>query len=204
MEKGIQTTNNMLPALPMYCKNLIGNILCKNVLEIKKNMLHLQSDYGKGYDLRKVLKQGTYILVLKKHMDPMDIAKVIAALLTDYCNSYNVVRNMSAQQIVDWAIEEVENLEHYTLEDYVVFFQQAKSGKFGQPFDRIDRGTVDSMFEQYHNERTAALRELIDARQHNNIPMERMTKKDAIDDKVLRLGDAINSVKNEWKNSEKK
>lgn len=80
---------------------------------------------------------------------------LLIVMLTDFCNFYNVIRPMSAIQIVDCAFELINtSIEDYLgIEDFTIFFQGAKNGKYGKIYDRLDQQIIFDMLEMYRQER---------------------------------------------------
>ncbi len=80
---------------------------------------------------------------------------LLIVMLTDFCNFYNVIRPMSATQIVDCAFELINtSIEDYLgIEDFTIFFQGAKNGKYGKIYDRLDQQIIFDMLEMYRQER---------------------------------------------------
>jgi hypothetical protein len=83
------------------------------------------------------------------------IHQVVIALLTDYVTSLNVVRNMNATQIVQCAAAIVRDAESdfLAVEDLVVFFEGAKTGKYGRILDHVDTAVIFEMLEKYREQR---------------------------------------------------
>jgi len=84
-----------------------------------------------------------------------ELHTAIMAVLMDYCNTYNVVRNMTAQQLATYAVHVLNHYSDLRLEDVFLVFQKAKAGEYGELFDRIDQGVLDGYFRAYLIERNA-------------------------------------------------
>lgn len=80
---------------------------------------------------------------------------IIIIMLTDFCNYYNVIRPMTAEQIVDCAYEMINSSgeDYLSIEDFTIFFQVAKNGKYGKIYDRLDQQTIFDLLEVYRQER---------------------------------------------------
>lgn len=80
---------------------------------------------------------------------------LLVVILTEFCNFYNVVRPMTAEQIVSCAFDLINtaNEDYLSIEDLTIFFQGAKSGKYGKIYDRLDQQTIFDMLEIYRQER---------------------------------------------------
>lgn len=80
---------------------------------------------------------------------------LLIILLTDFANSFNLIRPMTPDQIVTCAFEMIETSyeDYLSIEDFTLFFQGAKSGKYGKVLDRMDQQTIFEMFEVYRQRR---------------------------------------------------
>jgi hypothetical protein len=86
------------------------------------------------------------------------IHAVVTALLTSFCNSFNVIRPMSTDQIVQCAFDIIESCteDFLAMEDLVIFFDHARLGHYGKIYDRLDQQTIFEMLEQYREKRHQA------------------------------------------------
>lgn len=80
---------------------------------------------------------------------------LVVVMLTKFVNSFNLIRPMTSDQIVECAFEMIDSSYEDTLsiEDFALFFQGAKSAKYGKVLDRMDQQTVFELFENYRQER---------------------------------------------------
>jgi hypothetical protein len=83
------------------------------------------------------------------------IHSLLIVLLTDFCNSFNLIRPMTPDQIVMCAFDLIDTSyeDYLSIEDFVLFFQGAKSAKYGKILDRMDQQTVFELFENYRQQR---------------------------------------------------
>jgi hypothetical protein len=203
----MENNNNMLTVvekstLPTYYKKLVPCLVDKNRMGVTDALDQFRATtnccnvvFG-GYDLQAVVKSGVPIGHMAKEIGKGNLVKLLCILIADLCGAYNVVRNMSSDQILDYAVEQVEDCPHYHFEDYVIFFDRAKRGFFGQPFDRIDRGILDDWFEQYHEVRKKAMWAVQDEHKTGVKALPRMTTaSDPLENKLLDLGGAISELK---------
>lgn len=86
------------------------------------------------------------------------ILKSLFLLIKDFAGTFNVVRNMTDDQMVDCALLLTENYKHtnYRIEDFVQFFQVAKTGRYGKVFDRIDAPMILELLDRFDDERWKA------------------------------------------------
>lgn len=80
---------------------------------------------------------------------------IIIVLLTAFANSFNLIRPMTPDQIVMCAFDLIDTSyeDYLSIEDFVLFFQGAKSAKYGKILDRMDQQTIFELFENYRQQR---------------------------------------------------
>lgn len=74
---------------------------------------------------------------------------MILALVRDYCNSINVVRNMNQDQMLETASMLLDECDNFRLEDYVIMFSMAKRGEFVKVYDHVDINLVSEIMDGY-------------------------------------------------------
>lgn len=86
------------------------------------------------------------------------VVKSIHLMIKDFCSAFNVVRNMTEEQMIDcaFALAEFEPESFIKLEDFAMMFDGAKKGKYGTIYDRIDMQTIIQMLNKYLDERWIA------------------------------------------------
>jgi hypothetical protein len=96
---------------------------------------------------------------LVKQYGDKKIHILLVAMLTDFCNYFNVVRQMNSDQIVQCAYELIITAEEdqLSIEDLALFFQGAKQGKYNthntKIFDHIDQALIFELLEVYRQQR---------------------------------------------------
>lgn len=75
--------------------------------------------------------------------------KVVFLLVKDFCNSFNVVRNMTEEQMIETASMLLDECDNFRLEDYVMMFQMGKRGELFDVHDRIDLQVIIAMLDKY-------------------------------------------------------
>lgn len=75
--------------------------------------------------------------------------KILVALIDNFNQSINAVRPMTAVQMNDVAFMILSEYGSYRLEDVVMFFSMAKTGKLGRIYDRIDIQTISQFLIEY-------------------------------------------------------
>lgn len=86
---------------------------------------------------------------------PKKVHGLLVVMLTQFCNCFNVIRPMTAEQIVECANEILSSSheDYLSIEDLSIFFSGAKNGKYGKIYDRLDQQTIFEMMEIYRQER---------------------------------------------------
>lgn len=133
-----------------------------------------------------------------------NIHKVITALLTTFCNSLNLIRPMSENQIVECAYELVMTTQEdqLSIEDYVLFFKGAKEGRYGKILDRMDHQTVFSLLEEYRQDRYKALvkiREEEHLQKKGTGPTDRTTATDPLEASFYNIAGRLEDMKEKLK-----
>lgn len=77
------------------------------------------------------------------------VQKLMFLLVRDFCESFNVVRNMNENQIIECAAMLIDNADNLRIEDYAMFFAGAKKGDYGKVMDHIDAQVINSMLDDF-------------------------------------------------------
>lgn len=75
---------------------------------------------------------------------------IISLIVRNFCSSINVVRNMNEDQIIETAAMLLNECDNFRLEDYIMMFEMAKTGKLVKIMDRIDMQVVSSIMDEYY------------------------------------------------------
>lgn len=91
---------------------------------------------------------------------------LLIVLLTDFSNSFNLIRPMTPDQIVMCAFDMIETSyeDYLSIEDFTLFFQGAKLAKYGKVLDRLDQQTIFELFKNYRDERRQRYMQIQDER----------------------------------------
>jgi len=91
------------------------------------------------------------VVMQKKDKDMAD--NIMKLMLAKTARSFNITRNIEPGQIIE--LVETLNSEYYYLKLSEVFYilKQAKLGKFGKTYERLDEPTILSWFNTYAEER---------------------------------------------------
>ena len=129
-----------------------------------------------------------------------NIIKSIFLLIKDFCNSFNVVRNMSEDQIIDCSMVIIQKYEkdNYRLEDFVQFFQAAKTGSYGKIYDRIDTQIIFEMLEVHGQRRYESgenhLNEIYDYADRNLSGSHQRQEGNELDSALMKLAGGFSAA----------
>jgi hypothetical protein len=84
------------------------------------------------------------------------ILLIISIMIRDFCASFNVVRNMNEDQILESAVMLMTECGNFRLEDYTMMFAMAKKGQLVKIYDRIDIEVITNILDKYWNTRKDA------------------------------------------------
>lgn len=77
------------------------------------------------------------------------IHAALFCLVWDFCQSVNVVRNMTEGQMIEAAGFLMSECGNFRLEDYVLMFTMAKRGQLIKIMDRVDVPMIGQMLDAY-------------------------------------------------------
>lgn len=81
---------------------------------------------------------------------------IIVLIIKDFCGSFNVVRNMNEDQMIEAALMLLDECGNFRLEDYLMMFAMAKKRQFEKYFkimDRIDIQVITAILDIYWDKR---------------------------------------------------
>ncbi len=135
-----------------------------------------------------------------------NIMKVLFLLVKDFSRNFNVVRNITDDQMLEIAahfkrIAEQEYMK-LTLEFFVQFFTEAKTGKCGKVYDRLDFQVLNDMFENYYNRfQQGVENQILSKEREIRFDESPRTNQNQLEQKILSLaggfGMASNMIKND-------
>jgi hypothetical protein len=115
----------------------------------------------------RVMRSRQSIAALVQEYGRREMLKVIYLLIADFCNSLNVKRAMTEDQIVEAAAMLLDESGNYRLEEYALMFALAKRGKIGpelyQSVDILTIAAIEKSYDQYSSVQLAALQEVEDS-----------------------------------------
>lgn len=131
--------------------------------------------------------------------------KLVFLLVKDFCESINVVRNMTEDQMIECASMLINECGNFRLEDYVMFFASCKRGKYGRILDHIDINVISNMLDDYwmhrHQEGQAIQNKDVYMYEHMGDTKRIADSQDRqLSDRVTNIGAALSWMKDKLKN----
>ncbi len=96
------------------------------------------------------------------------ILAILGLMIKDFCSSFNVVRNMNEDQMIEAAFMLLDECDNFRLEDYLLMFSMAKKGDLVKIMDRVDIQIITSILDEYWIRRKNA------AKKHSEDEMNRL------------------------------
>jgi hypothetical protein len=150
-------------------KNLATGKTVNNKLILHEKFLKPGKD-GQGIALLAI-RRGTPFKEIAKELGPVKTIFLISEIIRNYCRQYNVSKNMTPDQIEDYAAECYLDFTDRSgnsvmIEEIIIVFERAAAGQLCHrttkkplvPFDRIDRTILDEILDTYfETDRTKAV-----------------------------------------------
>lgn len=93
------------------------------------------------------------LAVFKKKCGETSLYAVMTILINDLIDFFSVGKTMGQNQIVSTIKLIVEDFYYLKIEDFKLCFNNAKRGKYGKVYDRIDGNVIYDWIIQYNQER---------------------------------------------------
>jgi hypothetical protein len=117
----------------------------------------------KGEPDWRALKYNMPVATLVAENGRKEITMVLICLLKDFCDSLNVVRNMTEDQIIDAATMLRDECGDFRMEDYAMMLTMAKRNRLGvKILDRVDIQTIGMIKEAYEAIRRQGIAESLE------------------------------------------
>jgi hypothetical protein len=108
--------------------------------------------------------QGTTIKNLVKQIGDNTLLVALSGMILHTANFFNLTKSMNDDQAIDTASLLIETYPHETIEDFTIMFREAKKGKYGELYNRLDGQLIFKWMGLYLEEK-AKFRE----KQHQNM-----------------------------------
>lgn len=108
------------------------------------------------------------VSALKREMGEMVLNALLTLAVSDLVNSFNIGKTMNDEQIV-FVVETIKTDYYFIRPDELKYcFNQAKKGRYGQIYDRIDCATICQWIDKYLVERLEVIYELAEEEEKRN------------------------------------
>lgn len=129
-----------------------------SLMEIRKKASYLVKD--NKIDFTELLGNNTTQLSTLKRVTPFEnVAQMVYMILSDLNDFFNVSRGMSEIQLRQLAIDVVEELWSYRLEEIIAFCHGFKKGHFIKVYERLDASIFWEAFALYEEQKQSFLHE---------------------------------------------
>lgn len=91
--------------------------------------------------------------VIRKHYGDTGLNAFLSIAIIDVIEFFNVGKTMGQNQLVQTILLIVEDFYYFNVEDFKLCFSNAKRGKYGKIYDRIDGNVIYEWLTNYSNER---------------------------------------------------
>lgn len=167
-------------------------------MEVRKNYL-----VDNCLNFEAIIYKGSPMDLVCKQIDKSTIIKFIGYAISRCVKSFNVSKNMNEDQIIDMAVDWVESYSTkgsfdeptIRIEEIIAFLELAKTGRYGQPFDRIDASVLQEWFEKYYKERRQVHYDNLDAKKYNP-EIRTINENDRLDRALISLAGKMGGMKN--------
>lgn len=91
---------------------------------------------------------GVQLSALKKENEA-EVLKAVKSLILSLCESLNLANSMNDYQVLEAALLLTESYYYLKIEELVYIFKNAKLGKYGKSFNRIDLQVIGEWIDKY-------------------------------------------------------
>lgn len=91
--------------------------------------------------------------VFKKEYGEQSLQAILVIVLNDVIKFFNVGKTMDLEQVVQTILLIMEDFYYFNIEDFKLCFNNAKRGKYGKVYDRIDGNIIYEWLQKYSEER---------------------------------------------------
>lgn len=140
-------------------KNLIGFLRSGDKIEIAELTSKMMPNGNP--DFRLTIGNCAPIRMIAKESGTKPLRALLYLIVKNFCESVNVVRNMTEDQMIEAASMLIDECYDYSIEDYIMMFTMAKRGKLSindgkGVMDRVDLEVVGKIFTAYDTLRSEA------------------------------------------------
>lgn len=94
------------------------------------------------------------LAVFRKQKGEMTLYALMTIMINDLLDFFSTGKTMGERQMVTTIRMIVEDFYYFNIEDFKLCFDNAKRGKYGKIYDRIDGNIIYEWLQKYSEERT--------------------------------------------------
>lgn len=177
-----------------------------NTVEAKTAVMEITRDLMPGGQPQfKNIVHYTPLVRMIEAVGYTDMMKLVFLMVQDLCNSFNVVRNMNEDQMIEAAGMLLDECGDFRLEDYQIMFTLGKRGQLVRIMDRIDINIISAMMDAYYDMRRIAGQQIQEQQfrdkdnQYNDrrVPAPGTPEEQAMSDNFSKLAQTLTAWKAE-------
>jgi hypothetical protein len=128
-----------------------------SVTAVQQQLLHVLLGSSAITKISDVLNSESLSLVrIKKELGEETQQDILKIFITDLVNSFNIGKTMSESQIDSTCLLITEDFEYLKTADLLWFCKEAKKGRYGKLYDRIDCQIIIEWLTTYDEDRMEA------------------------------------------------
>ena len=93
------------------------------------------------------------LAVIRKKYGEQSLQAILVIILTDLIKFFNVGKTIGQEQLVQTIRLIIEDFYYFNIEDFKLCFNNAKRGRYGKIYDRIDGNIIYEWLQKYSEER---------------------------------------------------
>lgn len=102
----------------------------------------------RGVTLEKAI-QGTTIRNLIREIGDTTLLVALAGMILQTAGFFNIGKSITDEQALDTASLLIDSYPHETIEDFTLMFREAKKGKYGELYNRLDGQIIFKWMSAY-------------------------------------------------------
>lgn len=118
---------------------------------------------------------------------------VMTLLVNDLINFFAVSKTIGETQLADTVKMLVEDYYYLNIEDFKLCFSNAKKGRYGKVYDRVDGSMIYEWVDTYARERISAAMEMDDKNKEGSYG-ERHSTKVSEEEREFKINTLINNA----------
>lgn len=123
-----------------------------NAISVHDRILQ-KHNFGAIKTIKDAMKNGSSCLVTMKNTDPVLAGNILKLMVAKTARAFNLTRNIEPAQI-ECLVEDLQT-DYYYLKLSEIYFvlKEARMGRLGKTYERLDQPTIMKWFEDYAEQR---------------------------------------------------